>query len=274
MATYLPTSYSETSIAPSNMSSYMNSSSYADVFPGNSLEQRNCFVIPSLSSSHSTPEQQEILTNLSGLQTGDHDLTAWREGRTEMLVTHPMDGQNLQVQGLSLSLGTQIPSGIHMPPFHDRSSNLSFDSFLGPNPSISGHKNGSSRHECSGHSEILPPDFPECDRHLNKGLNGLSSFARTSPNSKYLRAAQELLDEVVDIQKTIKQPSMKSHSTHENPKYTSKEDDGRLENEKAPANGVLNPQDSAGNSYCELSHIEKQDLQNKLTKLLSMLDEV
>ncbi|XP_028765740.1 BEL1-like homeodomain protein 7, partial [Neltuma alba] len=50
--------------------------------------------------------------------------------------------------------------------------------------------------------------------------------------------------------------------------------DGRLENERAPANREPNPQDLAGNTSCELLHAEKQDLQNKLTKLLSMLDEV
>ncbi|KAF7841005.1 BEL1-like homeodomain protein 6 [Senna tora] len=274
----MPNSYPETSITPSNITLYMNSGSYAEAFSGNSHEQNNCFVIPSINSSHATSEQQEILANLGGLQAGDHNFTAWREGRNEMMVTHPLDGQNVQGQGLSLSLGTQIPSGIQMPPFHDRSSNLSFDSFLGRNPSISGHRSGSPRHESLRQSDILPPDLPEGNQDLNRGdysLHGIpSNIARTSPNSKYLQAAQQLLDEVVDIQSAAKRLNVKSHSTHENSKKTSKEDDERLENERAPANGELNTQDSVSNSSCELSHAEKQDLQNKLTKLLSMLDEV
>lgn len=277
MATYLPNSYSETSITPSNITLYMNSGSYPDAFTGDSHEQNNCFVIPSITSSHSTQQQQEILANLGGLQAGDHNFTAWRDGRNAMLVTHPLDGQNLQGQGLSLSLATQIPSGIQMSPFHDRSSSLSFDSFLGPNPSISGHKNSSPRHESLRHSDILPPDLPEGNQDLNRGdysLHVMQSVSRTSPDSKYLKAAQQLLDEVVDIQKAIKRPNMNSHGTPENSKKTLKDDDERLENETAPAKGVLNPEDSVSNASCELSHAEKQDLQNKLTKLLSMLDEV
>lgn len=269
MATYLPNSFSETPITSSNITLFMNTGSYPEAFTGNSQEQNSCFVIPPAT------EQQEILANLGGLQTGDYDFTAWRQGRNEMLVTNPMEGHNLQSQGLSLSLGTRTPTGIQVSPFHDQSSNPSFDSFLGQNPSISGHKSSSSRHECMRHSEIMPPDLPEANQVLNRGdysLHGMSSVSRTIPNSKYLKAAQELLDEVVDIQKAVKQPNVKSHSTRE--KKTSKENDRRQENEMTPANGEPNPQDLAGNSSCELSHAEKQDLQNKLTKLLSMLDEV
>ncbi|KAK4258590.1 hypothetical protein QN277_005025 [Acacia crassicarpa] len=272
MATYLPNSYSETPITSSNITLYMNTGSYPEAFSGNSQEQNGCFVIPPMSLSQSAPEQQEILANLGGLQTGDYDFSAWRQGRNEMLVTNPMDGHNMQSQGLSLSLGTQTPTGIQVSPFHDQSSNPSFDSFLGQNPSISGHKSSSSRHECMRPSEILPPDLPEASQVLNRGdysmHGGMPSVSRTIPNSKYLKAAQELLDEVVDIQKAIKQ----SPSTRE--KKTSKENDGRLENESAPADREPNPRDFDGNASCEISNAERQDLQNKLTKLLSMLDEV
>lgn len=248
----------------------MNSGSYPEAFSGNSQEQ-NDFGIPPMSLSQSAPEQQEILANLGGLQSGDYDFTAWRQGRNEMLVTHQMDGHNLQSQGLSLSLGTHTPSGIQVSPFHDQSSNPSFDSFLGQNQSMTGHKSSSSRHECMRHGEILTPDLPEASQVLNRGdysLHGMPSVSRTIPNSKYLKAAQELLDEVVDIQKAMK----RSPSTRE--KKTSKENNGILENERAPANGEPNPQDLAGNTSCEISHAEKQELQNKLTKLLTMLDEV
>ncbi|KAK7310613.1 hypothetical protein RJT34_08221 [Clitoria ternatea] len=266
----LPNSYPETSILPSNMTLYMNTASYSEALSaGSSQQQNNFFVIP----SHSTPEQQEVLVNIGEFQTGAHDFSAWREGRNEMLVTQTMDAQNLQGQGLSLSLGTQIPC------IHDRNQNSSFDSFLGTNPSISGneaYKNASSRDEGMRYSENFAP--LEANQDLNRGDfsrhgNGMSSVDRGVPNSKYLKAAQQLLDEAVDIQKAMKRPNLRCHSTHEDSKKNCKEDD-ELENERPSTNGVPNSQASASNSSCELSLAEKQDLQNKVTKLLSMLDEV
>ncbi|KAI4298299.1 hypothetical protein L6164_031876 [Bauhinia variegata] len=246
----LPNSYPETPILPSNITLYMNSGSYSDAIPA----------------------QEGILANLGGSQSGEHDFIAWREGRNEMLVTHSADGKNLQGQGLSLSLGTQIPSGIQIPSIHDQNPNPNFDSFLGPNPSIPG--DGGYKSSSSRHSETLPPGFPEGNQELHRegsSVHGMPGVAKTLPNSKYLKAVQQLLDEIVDIRKAVKQPDVKSHRIHED---CSKEDDGRPENEKAPANAMTDHQDSANNSSCELSHAEKQDLHNKLTKLLSMLDEV
>lgn len=107
---------------------------------------------------------------------------------------------------------------------------------------------------------------------------GMSSIARTIPNSKYLKAAQQLLDDVVNVQKALKEhDSEKNQSTHEHHMKSSREDDYGSKTKSALKPGIggsSNPQDSANSSQWELSHAEKQDLQNKLTKLLSMLDEV
>ncbi|KAK7351879.1 hypothetical protein VNO77_11627 [Canavalia gladiata] len=271
----LPNSYPETPILASNMTLYMNSASYSEPVSANSEHQNNCFVIPSVG-----PEPHEIIADIGGLQTGVHDLSAWREGRNEMLARHAVEGQNLRAQGLSLSLGTQIPSGLQMPSIHDRNHTSNFDSFLGTNPSISAngaYKSASSMDESMRHSENFPPGLPEPFQDLNGGdfwLRGMSGVGRTVPNSKYLKAAQQLLDEVVDIRKAIKRPLMRSHGTYEDSRKNLKEDDEQLENERPSANGVPNSQASASSSSCELSHAEKQDLHNKLTKLLSMLDEV
>ncbi|XP_027354608.1 BEL1-like homeodomain protein 7 isoform X2 [Abrus precatorius] len=174
-----------------------------------------------------------------------------------------------------------MPSGVQMPSIHDRNQSSSFDSFLATNPSILGngaYKSGLSRNDGMRHSENFPSGSPEVSQDLNRGdfsLHGMSSLGRTVPNSKYLKAAQQLLDEVVDIRKAIKRPGMmRSHSTHGNCRKNSREDDELLEYEGPSANGVPNSQASASNSSCELSHADKQDLHNKLTKLLSMLDEV
>ncbi|VVA15398.1 PREDICTED: BEL1 homeodomain [Prunus dulcis] len=96
---------------------------------------------------------------------------------------------------------------------------------------------------------------------------GMSSIARAIPNNEYFKAAQQLLDEVVNVQKTLKQHDReKNQSTHEH------RDDGSKNELESHISS--NPQDTASNSQCELSHAEKQELQSKLTKLLFMLDEV
>lgn len=277
---YLPGSYAEAPVLPGNMMVYMNSGSYSDNLAGNTHHQNNCIEIQSVEASDSTPQQQEILSNLDGSRIREHDFSAWRDGRNEMLVLHSMGdassilhgGQNLQGQGLSLSLGTQIPSGIQMPSIPYGNPNPGFASFLSPNPSIMGEgggRNGSSRDEQSRNVEYLPPGFPRGNQDSNKGdlsPYGMTSIARTIPNSKYLKAAQQLLDEVVNVRKALKQPDKeKNQSTN---------DHGSKEGNDGSKNGSSNPQESTNNSLNELSHAERQELQNKLTKLLSMLDEV
>ncbi|XP_062177256.1 BEL1-like homeodomain protein 6 [Alnus glutinosa] len=278
---HLPSSYAEAPVLSGNMMMYMNSGSYSDALAGNSQQQNNCMEIPSLGASNSPPQQHEILSNLGGSRIVEHDFSAWREGRNEMLVTNPMggsasflqSGQNLQGQGLSLSLSTQIPSGIQMPSIPYRDPNRGFASFLSPISDDSGDRNGSSRDEQMRNAEYLPPSFPGGNQDLKGDLSpyGMSSVVRNIPNSKYLKAAQLLLDEVVNVHKALKHPDTAKKGTHEHQIKSPKEGDGGSKNETG---GSSHPQESASNSTCELSHAERQDLQNKLTKLLSMLDEV
>ncbi|PPD74859.1 hypothetical protein GOBAR_DD28219 [Gossypium barbadense] len=229
----MPGSFLEGPVLPGNTMLYMSSGSYSDAFGGNSQQQNNCVEIPTVEAA--TSQQQQILSNMGGLR--EQDFSGWRDGRNEMLAMHLMgstsgishDGQNLQGQGLSLSLGTQIPY----------------------------------RNPGSGFSSV--------NRESNKGelsAFGMSSMVRTIPNSKYLKAAQQLLDEVVNVQKALKRPDGgKNRNSLENRVKSSKEDDGGSKN--VPAN----QQESSINSPKELSHAERQELRSKLTKLLSMLDE-
>lgn len=281
----LPSSYPEASVLPNNMMIYMNSGSYSDGLNGNSQQQNNCMEMPTMGASDSSPQQQGILSNLGGSRIEQHDFTEWRDGRNELVVPHGVSGApsilhggpNLQGQGLSLSLGTQIPSGIQMPSISYRNPNMGFASFLSPNPSISGEggcRNGSSRNEQSRNVEYFTPGFPGGNQDSNKGdlsSYGMSSVARTIPNSKYLKALQQLLDEVVNVRKALKQ-----HDSENRTKGSKEGDDGSKNESTLPSGSAVssNPQESASTSPCELSHAEKQDLQNKLTKLLSMLDEV
>ncbi|XP_022763223.1 BEL1-like homeodomain protein 6 [Durio zibethinus] len=279
----MPGSYPEAPVLPGNTMMYMNSVSYTDAFAGNSQQQNNSIEIQDVEASDSTSQQQEILSNVGGSRVGQHDFGAWRDGRNEILVMHPMvgttsilhGGQNLQGQGLSLSLGTQIPSGIQIPSIPYRNPNSGFASFLSPNPSLTGEggsRNSSSRDEQLRNAEYLPPGFSGGNQDSNKGdlsAYGMPSVARTIPNSKYLKAAQQLLDEVVNVRKALKQADgEKNQSSQDNRMKSFKEDDGGSKN--VPSN----QQESSNNSPNELSHAEKQELQSKLTKLLSMLDEV
>ncbi|KAF5745744.1 BEL1-like homeodomain protein 6 [Tripterygium wilfordii] len=278
----LPVSYPEAPILPGNMMMYMSSGSYTDAPTGNPQQSNNFIEMHSVEASNSTAQHQKILPNLGGSRMGEHDFNDWRDGRNEMLVMHSLaapanllhDGQNLQGQGLSLSLGTQISSGIQMPSIPYRNPNSGFSPFLGRNPSITGEegsRNASSREENARNAEYMPTGVPGGSQDSNKGdltPYGMSNMARTIPGSKYLKAAQELLDEVVNVRKALKQPNReKNQSSHEHGDKSTKEGDGDSKN-------VASTEESDNLSPSELSHAERQDLQNKLSKLLYMLDEV
>ncbi|MCD7457505.1 hypothetical protein HAX54_035231 [Datura stramonium] len=120
-------------------------------------------------------------------------------------------------------------------------------------------------------ADYFTADYPGSNSDAMKGYNspyGKSSIARTIPSSKYLKAAQYLLDEVVSVRKAIKEQNTKKELTKD-----SRESDGDSKNKSSdpPANGGSNHHESK-NKQSELSATEAE-LQNKLTKLLSMLDE-
>ncbi|KQJ85628.1 BEL1-like homeodomain protein 7 [Brachypodium distachyon] len=95
-----------------------------------------------------------------------------------------------------------------------------------------------------------------------------SEASRAIRHSRYLKAAQEVLDEVVNVWKNIKQKAQKEQAEPE--KADGKETDGGPKSEGVSSN----PQESGANAAPELSTAEKQELQNKMAKLMAMLDEV
>lgn len=106
--------------------------------------------------------------------------------------------------------------------------------------------------------------------HSNLSLDGIRAPTGTISSSKYLMAAQELLDEVV-IVKALKQ--------HESQRFSfkiSKENESGSKNSGALSHtsGTSNQQESQTNPVCELSQAEKQATQKKMSNLLFMLDEV
>lgn len=99
----------------------------------------------------------------------------------------------------------------------------------------------------------------------NRMKNMQSEASQAIRNSNYLKAAQELLDEIVSVWKSIKQNAQKDKVELEG-----KEADGASKSEGLSSN----PPESNANAEAEISAAEKQELQNKMAKLLAMLDEV
>ncbi|RRT81437.1 hypothetical protein BHE74_00026771 [Ensete ventricosum] len=168
------------------------------------------------------------------LHDGDSQMNLQRQLgalNRQCLSLQQSDVSTVPSQGLSLSLGTQIIV-----------------------PSIQCH------HTSSDISLFRP--------HQTTSRNGGPSRDENYQNKKYLKAAQELLDEVVNVQKALKRKSIKSQSLHTSAGTTTGKDCSAGEGMSS------NPHDSTINSSSELSPSERQDLQNKVTKLLTMLDEV
>lgn len=158
--------------------------------------------------------------------------------------THMMllNGSVAPRQGLSLSLGTQVPVPVYQ--YQPSSSTQDFFNKQNtyPDPAV--------------HTGIL--------QNVNSNLNLSNSIS----NSKYLKAAQVLLDEVVNVKEALKQRGEKNQNQATASGLGGNEiaDQGaKIENSN---------QELAANSAAELSPSERQDLQNKVTKLLAMLEEV
>ncbi|KAK4477130.1 hypothetical protein RD792_016340 [Penstemon davidsonii] len=265
---HLPNSYSETPILQGNHPMYMNfsssSGSYSDALNGKDIQP--------IGASDTNTSQQEVLLNFGGSQALEHDnFSSWKDGRNDMVMDSfsgasriLQSDQNLQSQGLSLSLSTQVPSVMQ----------ISSTQYQNPNTSISGEEWGRNlsiedednfQTKQSRDNDYMLASVPRNDITTY----GMPSIARAVPNSKYLKVAQQLLDEVVNVKKAIMEQNAK--------KVVEKGRKGVTEEL-----GDRAPYTSAGpssipvevSSPSELSAAEKQGLQNKTTKLLSMLDEV
>lgn len=96
-------------------------------------------------------------------------------------------------------------------------------------------------------------DFPLAYENSQDSKSYLHGIGNVISDSKYLKATQNLLDDVVNVKKAMKQ-----HCKHD------------YMNNSKEAFGILK-------NRCESSPVsasEKQDLQNNMTKLSSMLNEV
>ncbi|XP_021285382.1 BEL1-like homeodomain protein 3 [Herrania umbratica] len=288
-----PDSYLGSSSLPGN-SMYLNQASsagaFSEILSGSSLSLQNCVQIPSIGGrnemsfippSNDTVSLQAVDGQLN--ITTSNSLCNPVAGDPPVIPRSVLDGeQSSQSQGLSLSLGSRISSGVSIPPFHYQ--------YQGYSSFFSGHLpfSGKGTIPCTGDEskkskELKFSDGVQCgfpggnnDAFETDALSNPqgsishkqmhsdtyqfeSGFANTISSSKYLRVAQELLDEVINIRKALKQRDL----------------DKNISSQPKSSNGMSSePSESVNNSSSEISPAERQDLQNKKTKLLSMLDEV
>ncbi|KAI4348881.1 hypothetical protein L6164_009547 [Bauhinia variegata] len=95
--------------------------------------------------------------------------------------------------------------------------------------------------------------------------NGVSGIQSVLLSSKYLKAAQELLDEVVNVNNGIKTDLAKKGS---------RQSKAIGESSTAASGDGSKGEEASGKPTSELSTAERQEIQMKKAKLISMLDEV
>ncbi|XP_062025036.1 BEL1-like homeodomain protein 3 [Rosa rugosa] len=258
---------------PSNMMMYMNQASYpgsyTDVLSGGSFSPNKC--------SESDGGRNEMMF-IPPTSVPVRDCVGG-----DSLIGSPDGKRGIQDHGLSLSLATQIPPAVSVPSFQYQYLNSSLPSVLSTSQIL-----GKGEFQCKGDDYSQSDEFrnfenltsglydslktqnfsnPMCsmvpkEMHSEAYLYDSLGFSKSLLNTKYLKAAQQLLDEVVNVRKALKQSRSNKHQRTDG----SKETDGiRMSSDPSEPSAV---------SSVELSPVERQDLQNKKTKLLSMLDEV
>lgn len=225
MSAYFPSSTSsgesatvscaEPQLLPNNMMMYMN---YPSSFEAYSNEQAR-------NSTAQEPDQ----------------FNAWKDDRNDAILIQntAAEHSSLQGQGLSLSLATEIPSGFQLPSAEYRVLNPAVGfSFMG-------HINNQEKDNSDMNLE--EPQRLDCYAQYE-----VANIYKVVPKSKYLKATQQLLDEVVNVKQALK-----------------KTNTGKDENEFSPAEG-----ETSGKNADEITPIERQSCQSKLTQLLTMLDKI
>ena len=233
-------------------------------FSGIIQPQQNFMELHGHPSEHSSSrEPPNMVTSL----TEQSSFAPVKDMRNEMLM-HFMDGAQSGGGGGDL---------IH----NDAHSSAQLDFGLLNNPSSASVPSAPGQGlSLSLNTHILAPSYPywspkpdllttqSYQGDENRMKNMQSEASRAIRNSKYLKAAQELLDEIVSVWKSIKQNAQKD-------KVEAGKMDGKDADEVLKSEGVSsNPQESTANAEPEISAAEKQELQNKMAKLLAMLDEV
>ncbi|KAL8261192.1 hypothetical protein R6Q59_025241 [Mikania micrantha] len=218
----------------------------ATYYPTSTNHQREVFPCSYLSN-----QQQHIIS----YQESDPSFMDHLSSQTQ---SNP---QNLSTvenhQELSLSLGMQINSSMDMQPFQYN--------YLNP------HLQDSNDH-VNRSNKVKHVDFRSTfDRPMNNVQCSVSGTYQIPSgvvpriyNSRYLKPAQELLEEIANIHEAIRQQKLNKR----NNLLRYDESYSRVvELQSAPIESITS-------SSAELSASERNELQNKIMKLFSLLDEV
>lgn len=243
MATYYPTSTNHQRDVFQN--SYLSSDSY---------QESPCPPVDMM-YQHQTSTDTSFLELLSGnIQPNPQILSRVEDGN------NLEDEHNLNYQELSLSLGMQLPSSsMDLPAFQYNYLNSSHL------PNTSDHGSQTNKVENTEYLSFNLVGNPKSGS-MN---NGQCSISDTSYgvmgrilDSRYLKPSQELLEEVVNLGDALRQLKMNRCTNLHNLRANDEKD------------SKTTPLESTTSSSGELSASEKQHLQNKVTKLYSLLDEV
>lgn len=306
---YLPSqkldSYCELPHLPDNMM-YLNQASTGESYPelmsGSSLSPQNCDGVPKVRGRDGVvfiplmgdPASAPPIGQQLNIAAGVPDDSLIRDQQMFSRTEHVFDGErDLQYQGLSLTLGVKLPSSVQLPSIQYHFGNL--DPSYIVTPSIRGSRQLGSQSEESKISEFLSfglagvkdirtrveefnnPHSPKEMQYVPH-LYEESRFAYVISNSKYLKGAQQLLDEVVNVYESLKQPKADNHRNSQ--KLGLDDCEGSYLNINSDTvlpsmNGLSSDcHESATNSTGEFSNAERLDLHSKLMKLFSLLKEV
>lgn len=205
-------------------------------------------------------------------------------------------------QGLSLSLSPQQPSTVQLPSFQNQPTDsdincpgisaTSEENISRTDRSTSKWAGSLSAFRASSRDGMLGSGFsntgfsgnllaPGANKqmHLDSSSTGAAGLSNVLIGSKYIKAAQQLLDEVVNVGKGIKPDSAKHQKsqswigTTANKENSGAEGGGKDGAATAPTWRSTSAQET-NDRPSELSPAERQELQMKKAKLVAMLDEV
>lgn len=261
-----------------------NSVSTSDHVEAETIRNRGEMVfIPPFGVPASMQQINRQLHAMPGYSDGDTVLT------DSQFVKQPLhtysSEQNPLYNGLSLSLGSRVPSLVQGPSNINQYTDSSFSSPLSLHAvhsqaqvsQVNGLKNveylsfdlaGETRDTVNygavnGVQLLTSPK----EIHSMSSLCEATGITRTFWNSKYLSAARDLLNEVVSVHRALEKPEKCRD-------FNSLGRDGSIGTDVKGGLMSSEPYELTTNASSELSPSERRDLQNKLTKLLSMLDEV
>ncbi|KAK4490304.1 hypothetical protein RD792_000971 [Penstemon davidsonii] len=244
---------------------YSNLSSEGDMLP-------NAYSLNQKLASY--PSSEHPNNNVYGSRDEMMFIPRYSDGNTVISNTHIYSKESVndseqipQHHGLSLSLGSQEPGLVQLPSGLNQYTNSSFCSLL--TSDMQSEVQLSKNDGLKNNVQYLSFDLAGKTRDTVKfgAVGNFENLIHQEPevmgtfcNSKYLNAAQDLLGELVNVHKALKQ-SKKGQSFKSIGQGGSTGADVRRDESNTIASHDLSPS-------------ERHDLQNKMTKLLSMLDEV